>query len=425
MLFRPYILALLLGFLCLNIFAQNSEHIVVGEIEFEGLKRTKESYLYTFLQTAPEKTTTKESLENDVQQLKNIASIGHASYHVDTIKNKLRVTFKVEEVRTLLPILNFGGVEGNIWYRAGFSDINWRGKGQMLNAYYQNNDRRHSGQVYYRVPYFKNTTWGFSASLTKWASREPLFFSEGTVNYDYDNNSIALSAIKHFNLFKSLEFGVNYFVENYSKSEQQFLENPPGPDGLRQPKILTKTEYYQNNLNYHFFYLSGSDWRTTVQNVYNTLDASWFHSVQFQGRKFLRTKENGNLAFRLKMGISTNNDTPFAPFVADSHVNIRGVGNRIDRGTAQIILNAEYRHALFQSNRWAAQAVVFSDMGTWRKPGGELGDLLDSNQFRHFVGGGFRLIYQKIYGAVFRIDYGAELYDKKQRGVVIGLGQYF
>ena len=128
---------------------------------------------------------------------------------------------------------------------------------------------------------------------------------------------------------------------------------------------------------------------------------------------------------RLRLAISTNNNTPFAPFVVDSHVNIRGVGNRIDRGTAQVVFNAEYRHTIFDTNKWAAQSVVFSDSGTWRKPGGELSDLLNSEQFRQFIGGGIRIIYKKYYGAVFRVDYGVDIFNKKQRGVVLGLGQYF
>lgn len=128
---------------------------------------------------------------------------------------------------------------------------------------------------------------------------------------------------------------------------------------------------------------------------------------------------------RLKLGISTNNETPFAPFVADSHVNLRGVGNRIDRGTAQAVLNTEYRHTLYERGEWGAQIVIFSDLGTWRNPGGSLKDLWNPDQFREFVGGGFRLSYQKIYGAVLRIDYGVDLFNRAQRGFVLGLGQYF
>ena len=41
------------------------------------------------------------------------------------------------------------------------------------------------------------------------------------------------------------------------------------------------------------------------------------------------------------------------------------------------------------------------------------------------IGGGFRLIYKKIYGTVLRADYGVNIENSNQRGVVIGFGQYF
>lgn len=411
----------LLNSSCYVLWAQG----VVSQIEFEGLKKTKVSFLSSFLQTTPENIPNDSILMADVQRLKNIAGIGNATYRVETVAGKKKVIFTIEEVSTLLPIINFGGIRGNFWYQLGFSDINWMGRGQYLSLHYQNNDRRHSGQLYYRVPYFKNSAWGYSLSLNKWASREPLFFEEGAVDYEYDNNSIGFTLIRHFGINRNLEAGGTYFIEKYRKSEEQVLENPPGPDGLRQPKLLTKWEYRANFLDYHFFYLKGISWHITLQNVYNTLDQTLFNSLQFQGRQYFRLGNYGNLATRLRLAISTNNNSPFAPFVVDSHVNLRGVGNRIDRGTAQAVWNIEYRQTVFEAYPWGAQLVVFSDLGTWRNPGGKLKDLFNTDQFRHFVGGGFRFIYNRVYGATLRVDYGIDVYNTAQRGFVIGLGQYF
>ncbi|MEJ6614158.1 MAG: hypothetical protein QNL46_05480 [Saprospiraceae bacterium] len=127
----------------------------------------------------------------------------------------------------------------------------------------------------------------------------------------------------------------------------------------------------------------------------------------------------------LKLGIASNNDSSFAPFVVDSHTNLRSVGNRIDRGTAQAVFNLEYRHTVWHQQKWGAQIVGFTDIGTWRNPGGDLDDLYDSDNFRQFVGGGFRIIYQKVFGAILRVDYGIDIYNRQDKGFVIGLGQYF
>ena len=75
--------------------------------------------------------------------------------------------------------------------------------------------------------------------------------------------------------------------------------------------------------------------------------------------------------------------------------------------------------------KWALQVTAFSDLGTWRNPGGSLGDLFNPDQFRLFVGGGIRIIYHRVYGAILRIDYGVDRFNTSQRGLVVGLGQFF
>lgn len=396
---------------------------VISDISFEGLSRTDETYLRGIIICEVGDNYNEVVVEEDVQRLKNIGSIGNAHYTTDVKDQSVKITFEVQEIRTLLPVLNAGGIRNNLWLQLGFADINWSGKGQQLSAVYQNSDSRHSGNIFFKNARVKNSNWGYSASLSSWKSREPLFFDQGTVIYDYDNDGITLTGIRHLDFNQSVEFGGTYFVERYNK-----VDNPgevPAPESLVQPKWLGKFVYTNDQLNYDFFYLKGFRLINNFQSVYNTNDDTWFVSLQITASNYIRTSRKGNFAQRLKLGIATNNDSPFAPFVADSHVNIRGIGNRIDRGTAQIILNNEYRHTLQHKTNWAIQAVGFADLGTWRNPGGTLSDLFDSNQFRWFIGGGFRLIYNKLYGASLRIDYGVDIFDKSQRGFVLGLGQYF
>ncbi len=409
----------------LDLSAQSSQTYSIQSVKFEGLEKTQLAFVHENIQSKIGQDVDESTIAEDIQNLKNISGIGNATITIDTISNGLELVYHVEEVKTLLPIAKFGNLTNNVWLQVGFVDINWQGKGQTLSSYYQYNDNRHSGQIYYRNPNIRNTQWGYTASVTKWSSREPLYFPEGTVLYDYDNNSVALTGIRQFGLQHGLEFGGTYFIEKYSKSENQSLESTPGPVSFTQPKLLTKLEYQVNKLNYNTFYLTGHSWYTTVQNVYNTIDNTWFHSLQFQGKKYIKAGNKNNLALRLKLAISSNIDSPFAPFVADNHVNLRGVGNRIDRGTAQAVINVEYRRTLLDRKKWAVQAVAFTDLGTWRNPGGQLRDILNPDQFREFVGGGVRIIYKRVYDAVLRIDYGIDIFNKEQRGIVVGLGQYF
>lgn len=425
MLLRVFLLCCLFIYCAGSLLAQPSTPLSLRTIHFSGLKKFQADYLYQFLRSTPGNTLLPESIEADLQRLRNIPGIGGVDYRIDTVQTNLVLTFEVSEVRTLLPVVQFGGIRDNVWFRLGFTDVNWRGRGQLLSAHYQYNDNRHSGQLYFRVPHIKGSAWGSTASLQRWASREPLYFPEGTVLYDYDNHSVGGTIIRHIDFFRELELGGTAFVETYTKSSEQFLEAPPGPEALTLTKLLAKALYRSNRIDYFDYYLRGRSWRLLQQTVYNIDDRSWFHSFQFQVRQFIRTGKRGNLALRLRLGIANNDDTPFAPFVVDSHVNLRGVGNRIDRGTAQAVLNAEYRHTIFDKPLLAVQVVGFSDMGTWRNPGGALSDLLDPDQFRHFIGGGIRFIYPPAYGAILRIDYGMDVYNTQQRGLILGLGQYF
>ena len=132
-----------------------------------------------------------------------------------------------------------------------------------------------------------------------------------------------------------------------------------------------------------------------------------------------------NCASRLRLGISTNVNSPFSPFAVDNNVNIRGVGFLVDRGTAMIVLNNEIRQTLFEKKWFVLQGNAFIDAGTWRNPGGTFDDLLTQKNIRVYSGLGLRFIHKTIFDAVFRIDYGIGLTQNKNSGIVFGIGQFF
>ena len=150
-----------------------------------------------------------------------------------------------------------------------------------------------------------------------------------------------------------------------------------------------------------------------------------FISANYEGRWYWRAAKTTNVAGQLRVGIGTNNDSPFAPFVIDSNFNLRGVGNRVDRATAQVVINLEIRQTVWEYKNIAVQLVAFSDSGSWRNPGGELSVLTKKENFRSFIGGGARLILTKVFDSVFRVDYGVDVFDRQTNGLVLGFGQFF
>ncbi len=398
----------------------------IREIHFEGLKKTKASYLASFLKTAIGQPADSALIAGDRQTLLNLEPIADVKFRLDSAQeNTMVLLFDITEALTLFPIVNFGGVRGNFWYQLGFTDANWGGKGIKITTFYQNNDGRDNFSFHYRNAHLSGSLWGASFSAVRWASIEPLFFREETVFYDYSNSSIGATLIKHFLNRQYIETGLTYFVEDYNKNSRHDGAATPGPEQERLPKFLHKFVHRIDRINYLGLYRSGYDNLLNFQTVFNLEDQSLFYILLNETRYFQRIGSRGNFASRLRIGLSTNNDSPFAPFVLDSYINIRGSGNRIDRGTAALILNLEYRHTLFDWQKIDSQVIAFSDTGTWRSPGGRLQELIAFEDIRHFVGVGLRLGYKRAYNAILRLDYGVDIYDLEQRGFVLGVGQYF
>ena len=423
----------LLGLICLYFFGSISQVSSQSKepeyrpykINFVGLKNTKVSFVENVLAINKKQEFSIEGVESDLQLLRNLPGIAYADYSIDSIDNRIVLNYNVEERQTALPIINFGGIRGNVWFSLGGIENNFRGEGETLLAFYQNNNGRHAGQVYFKKPRIIGSDWGYSVSVNKWASDEPVFFGDQTVEYLYNNDGVGGTLIRNFGLNYQIEFGGTYFVESYEKNIVPGIDELPGPDNFSINKALIRLELKQNHLNYNYIYLKGLETLLLYQNVISFGQDNAFNSLQVQLRSFYRPSRLQNIAIRFKLGVSTNNDSPFAPFVADSHFNIRGIGNRIDRGTAQVVLNIESRHTLYHHNQFSSQFVIFSDSGSWRNPGGELVDILSRDQYRQFMGIGFRFNYQKVFGATLRIDYGIDVFDSSQRGFVIGLGQYY
>ena len=405
--------------------AQTSYTLLEGTTEFEGMKKSKEPFLRDQIFQYQGNDFQIKIIEYNVQLLKNIPGIKQTVYRLDTIENKINITYSIEELNTLTPIINLGGIRDNVWFRLGLTDFNWLGRGHFFSAIYQNNNGLHSGEVYLKIPRKHKSVWGYAASISSWMSEEPLFFSEATVDYNYNNNSLGLTAIRHFGQNTTVEFGGTAFVEIYKK----VIDNPeiesPGPLELTQNKFLSKIAINRDFLNYDYFYRNGYKWNLTYQNVFTFDEDVNFNSLLLRSFVYFRPSKKINIAIRAKFGLSSNSNSPFAPFVADSHINIRGIGNRISRGTAEAVFNIEYRHTTSDHETWASQFVLFSDIGSWRNPGGELKEIFNKNQFRHFVGIGGRAIYKKLFGATIRVDYGMDIYNPKYHGFVLGLGQYF
>ncbi|MFT5922098.1 MAG: outer membrane protein insertion porin family [Flavobacteriales bacterium] len=402
----------------------------VDGIEISGLKHTKAQYIAHFLKLKTGEIASETQLKEDLQQLKNLLMVANATAEIVHRNDSTIIQYQIEEALTLFPIINLGGVKENVWFQVGAKEQNLGGRGIQALAYYMNNNGLNNGQLFVRIPYLAGTRWGLSVNIQRWSSPEPLFFNGQRIDYTYSSSIAGLGIIREFSYQHTLELGGGYFVENYER-EATMLANVDffAPPNARIPKTIGKITHHLGKMNYHLFYLNGWDMEQYGQLI-NDLNSTnedlfWIYWTNLRYLKTIGKRQKCNIALRGRVGISSNGDTPFAPFVIDSQMNVRGVGNRIDRGTATAVLNIEVRQTLNEQRNWALQGVLFSDAGTWRKPAGELSDLFQKENIIHFAGVGLRGIYKKAHNAIIRVDYGFDVYNVKNNGLVLGLGQYF
>ncbi len=409
----------LLSILILTGLASNGQKVI--SLKLEGLKRTNENYIRLFIETKNGDDYDSAKVERDRQRVANLEIMGEVNLRKSISGQGVDLTLVCKEMINVIPILSFGSTKDNYWVRVGIQNANVTGFGHKLIAYYQNYDA-HSFFLDYQTSRLKKRPMGMSGTFIRWSTIEPFKASNGSVvNYDYDNLNLGMAVTRYLGFKRSLELGLYGFRELY-KQKGDYI-NPFASASLMREGALVKSIFRYNNLNYSSFSLAGFSFKINAELIKRRMEAGVFFIAFSDIKYFNKIGKNGNLGTRFRLGLSTNETTAFAPFVLDNFVNIRGVGNRVDRGTGSAVFNIEYRHTVINYKQFATQVVSFVDFGTWRKPGGGLSDFAQSNNMQAFSGLGCRFIYRRAFDTMLRLDYGIDY--NKNGGLVLGIGQYF
>jgi len=402
-----------------------SQARIITDVKFNGTKRIKVSFIKKLINTQAGTILDSLQLNEDVIRLKRLPSVSHAYFQAyETGNDGYGVIFNIEENFTLIPFANlFSSSNDDFAFRIGLQEFNLLGKNITLGGFYQY-DVFHSYGLNLRAPYLFSNKLGLSLSYNDFATQEPVFFNNTSADYKYRNNGFEAMGLYELNFKNRMELGFSLFTEDY-----QYLSGETQPDipqSLNVDKHLFKLIFSHEDIEYHYQYLNGFKSTLNFQYVGSTDENLPEFLIGFNDFVFYkRIGEKGNWANRLRLGLASNRDTPFAPFSVDNNLNIRGVGNTIDRGTAAIVFNTEYRHTLIDKDWFVLQSNLFIDGGSWRNPGGDLSDFGDDENLRIYPGFGLRFIHKRIFSAIFRIDYGHGITKDPSRGLVFGIGQYF
>lgn len=397
---------------------------LVKELHIEGLKKTRISFIKNHLKTKTQQPLDSTEIENDLIRLKRLPSISNATYEVAQLENKgYKIQFYLEENHTLIPDINYWTTINTTAYKVGVYEYNLFGRNITLGGFYQFNGH-HTFALNFNAPYLVSNKFGLGFNFINWKSEEPLHFENETVNFLYQNRLYEVVGSYEFNFKNTVQLGLSVFNEKYfNLSGVTILDIP---NQMVVNKRLVKLIYTHQNIDYFYFYISG--FKSVFNGQLVTSEIKSQNNFLIAWNDFLyyrRIGLRGNWAQRLRLGLSTNNDSPFAAFALDNNLNLRGVGNVVDRGTGTIVLNSEYRYTFFEKKSVALQGNGFIDAGTWRKPGKSLKNFADTENINIYIGLGIRMIHTKIFNAVFRIDFGYGLTKNSNKGFVFGIGQYF
>ena len=397
---------------------------LVSDIVVQDNKKTKASFIKKIIRMKEGMQLDSTLVQADVEQLIRLPSIAHAYYQVHENETGYKVVYGIQENFTIIPFANiFTSNDNEFAFRVGLQEFNFLGENMTLGAFYQY-DVFSSFGLNLRAPFLFSRHLGLAVNYQNLVTQEPVFLDNGTADYRYQNESLEILALYQINYKNRFEFGINIFNEDY-----EYLRGATSPDvpqALDVDKFLYKFIYDFDGIKYFYHYLSGFRSTLNLQFVQSKDNALPNFTIGFNDfTYFSRLGTKGNWATRLRLGLSSNIDTPFAPFAVDNNLNIRGVGNSIDRGTAAIVVNTEYRHTLMDRDWFVLQSNVFIDGGSWRNPGGDFGDFGDNQNLRVYPGVGVRFIHKRIFNAILRVDYGYGITRDATRGIVFGIGQYF
>ena len=405
------------------IFAQNS---VIENIEFEGLNRTKESFLRRILKTQPNGNADSLQIALDLERLNRLPGIAKASVSQRQLENgNTLLTYTIDENFTIIPGLRISTASnGDFAFRISLFEFNALGANHLIGGYYQNEVFSSYG-AFIESRYLFSNKLGLGVNYQNNNTFEPIYFDNETeTNYQYLNKAFESYLLYEFDFHNRAELGFSIGTDEYTYEDGPTSINIPME--LNADRVNFRTQYEHINLLIDYQYVSGWRNQTDIQLLTGGNEFITNNLIINNDLEYLtRVGSKGNWASRLRLGYATNNDSPFAPFIVDNQQNVRGSGNVVARGTSTATINTEYRHTLLEKGWFVLQSNTFLDVNTQRQVGEGFDSVFDSENIRVYPGIGVRFIHKRIFNAVFRLDYGIGISDNSSSGLVFGIGQYF
>ena len=182
----------------------------VDELEFSGLKRTKERFLKRLVKIKPESVFDTLKINTDIERLKRLPGIANATYSVEEKEGKTILKYNIEENFTIIPGLRISTANnGDFAFRLSVFEFNFLGNNQLIGGFYSR-DVFNSYGFFYENPFLLSDKLGIGFSYQDQTTQEPVFFANGTKDYKFNSQSLEANLIFSFDFNNEAEIGASF-----------------------------------------------------------------------------------------------------------------------------------------------------------------------------------------------------------------------
>ncbi|WP_147297718.1 BamA/TamA family outer membrane protein [Seonamhaeicola aphaedonensis] len=403
----------------------------VESLNFDGLKKTKASFLTRIAKVKAGKETDSIIVITDIERLKRLDGIAFADYKVEHKGDAgYKITYIIKENFSIIPGIRIGqAADDSFSYRFSVFEFNGLGRNIIFGSFFKKEVFNAFG-VFLEHPYLFTNKLGLGVNYMDDSTQQPIFFDPNTIDNDTDyvftNKGFETILFYELNFNNRFEFGLRTSEESYVLIPEDDIEpiNKVEPS-IKKTAFRGSHEYVNIDIKYQNVSGFRNLFETTVFSNSNTLLQTDF-IINNTTQYFKRIGSKGNFASQLQLQFSNPiENSAFAPLVIDNQLNTRGVGNITDRGSAIVALNSEYRYTLLEKGWFVLQGNGFLDVSGVQRPDADLEDVFSQNTTRIYSGLGVRFIHKYIFNAVLRFDYGINVTGNGTNGFVFGIGQYF
>ena len=147
-------------FLMLIFFGAWSQNTSIYTVEIKGLKKSKKGYIEKLILSKANQVLDSNKVKEDIIRLIREPAVSHAYFTVETLDDKNRVVFHIEENKTLIPALDlWTTIDSELAYHIGLNEYNFLGRGYLIGAFYRKNIFNGYGLILGN-PNFRGTRFG-------------------------------------------------------------------------------------------------------------------------------------------------------------------------------------------------------------------------------------------------------------------------